>query len=297
MCIGRAVAPSGWRPRSARPCTTCSYGMGRMLTTMLPDILPAGSHAMFVIYMLTLRPCVLWRISMPASMSSLSKLNEQPMRNADQVVAPQIFDARGVVDHHAVAVDAIAREVVGDVAVGRCWYAKKRSPTSETSKMGQGLGLRMREQQEIVGVCSLRQHDEVALRVAWAQAARGIAEASFANDMAHFAWGDVCGNVGNAELFLCHGASSRIFLPLCRGGARHFIRRGRVLYAARGARSKPHVARIASICSCGSFRGRARCFLRLFHRRHGGLARVVRSARCQGISSVSLPRALARTLR
>ena len=56
--------------------------MGRMLTTMLPDILPAGSHAMFVMYMLTLRPCVLWRISMPASMSSLSKLNEQPMRNA-----------------------------------------------------------------------------------------------------------------------------------------------------------------------------------------------------------------------
>ena len=53
-----------------------------MLTTVLPLMEPAGSHARLVRYMDTLRPWVLWRISMPASISSLSKLNEQPMMNA-----------------------------------------------------------------------------------------------------------------------------------------------------------------------------------------------------------------------
>ena len=55
--------------------------MGRIDTTMLPDMLPAGAQGIDVRYIDTLRPIVLWRISMPASMSSLSKEKEQPITN------------------------------------------------------------------------------------------------------------------------------------------------------------------------------------------------------------------------
>ena len=55
--------------------------MGRMDMTMLPDMLPAGTHGTPVRYMGTLQPKVLWRISMPASMSSLSNENEHPITN------------------------------------------------------------------------------------------------------------------------------------------------------------------------------------------------------------------------
>ena len=55
--------------------------MGRIDMTVLPDMDPAGVHATLVRYIDTLRPWVLWRISMPASMSSLSNENEHPMTN------------------------------------------------------------------------------------------------------------------------------------------------------------------------------------------------------------------------
>ena len=69
----------GMAPEICVACTTWLYGMGRMETTILPPMEPAGVQSMLVRYMETLRPMVLWRISIPASMSSLSKLNEQPM--------------------------------------------------------------------------------------------------------------------------------------------------------------------------------------------------------------------------
>ena len=51
-----------------------------MDTTILPEKTPAGTVSMPVIYMGTLHPIVLWRISMPASIISDSKLKEHPMR-------------------------------------------------------------------------------------------------------------------------------------------------------------------------------------------------------------------------
>ena len=60
--------------------TTCSGGTGRMETTILPEKMPAGTVSIPVIYMGTFLPIVLWRISIPASTSSDSKLKEQPMR-------------------------------------------------------------------------------------------------------------------------------------------------------------------------------------------------------------------------
>ena len=52
-----------------------------METTILPENTPAGTVSIPVIYMGTLRPMVLWRISIPASIISDSKLKEHPMRN------------------------------------------------------------------------------------------------------------------------------------------------------------------------------------------------------------------------
>ena len=59
---------------------TWAYGIGRMLTTILPLNTPAGVQGMFVLYIGTLTPSSIWRTGMSASRSADSKEKLHPMR-------------------------------------------------------------------------------------------------------------------------------------------------------------------------------------------------------------------------
>ena len=71
---------AGKRDVTCTARTTCSCGIGRMETTMGPEKAPAGVVGMDVLNMGTLVPHVMWRISMPAFMSAVSKEKLQPSR-------------------------------------------------------------------------------------------------------------------------------------------------------------------------------------------------------------------------
>ena len=144
--------------------------MGRIDITMLPLMEPAGVHGTPVRYMGTLQPMVLWRISMPASMSSDSNENEQPDDERYEVVAPVVLDILHFGHQLAVLVDAVAREVGGDVAVG-CADGSLACAHLGHFQQRARLGVALREQQEVVGLL-LRQHDEVRLRIPGTQPAR-----------------------------------------------------------------------------------------------------------------------------
>ena len=53
--------------------------IGRIDTTSGPLNTPAGTQGMLVRYIGTLEPRVMWRTSMPSSISASSNENEQPM--------------------------------------------------------------------------------------------------------------------------------------------------------------------------------------------------------------------------
>ena len=80
MCRG-APCTLGIAPESWTAFTIRSWGMGRIDMTILPLMEPAGTQSTPVRYIETLRPIVLCRISMPASTSSDSNENEQPITN------------------------------------------------------------------------------------------------------------------------------------------------------------------------------------------------------------------------
>ena len=59
---------------------TSACGIGRMLTTMLPENTPAGAQEMFVLYIGTFTPSSIWRTGTPASSSALSNEKLQPIK-------------------------------------------------------------------------------------------------------------------------------------------------------------------------------------------------------------------------
>ena len=80
MCTG-APWVSGNRDVTWTARTICSRGMGRMLTTIGPENMPAGRVGMLVMYMGTLLLASWWRSGMPESDMAASKEKLQPSRN------------------------------------------------------------------------------------------------------------------------------------------------------------------------------------------------------------------------
>mgnify|MGYP000565080461 CR=1 FL=1 len=107
-------------------------------------------------------------------MPGLDELGLERERAADderyEVVAPVVLDILHFGHQLAVLVDAVAREVGGDVAIGGADGGLARAGLRDLEQRA-GLGVALCEQQEVVGLLA-RQHDEVRLRVAGAQAAR-----------------------------------------------------------------------------------------------------------------------------
>ena len=75
--------------------------IGRMDTTRGPWNGPAGAVAMEVRYIGTVTPQVMWRSSIPSSISASSKENEQPSDKRDEIVAPMAPDIVRLVDEFA----------------------------------------------------------------------------------------------------------------------------------------------------------------------------------------------------
>ncbi len=118
--------------------------MGRILTTIVPLNTPAGWQERFVLYIGTLTPSSIWRTGMSASSRAASNEKLHPDQKADKVV-PLVKIMRYIgrfLGQNAVAVDAVARDVAGNIAARRKLGEKLRAPASATSNSGQALGLR-----------------------------------------------------------------------------------------------------------------------------------------------------------
>ena len=85
----RAVGPREPRSRSASPAPPGSGVSGRIDTTIGPrEPARRTGTAMFVRYIGTFTPCSMCRTGTPAASRAFSNVNEQPITNDDEVVAP-----------------------------------------------------------------------------------------------------------------------------------------------------------------------------------------------------------------
>ena len=142
--------------------------IGRIDTTIGPWNTPAGTHGMLVRYIGTLQLQAMWRTSMPSSSSASSNENEQPMREAHQVVAPDMADVVRFLDQFAVAPDAIAWHVGADIKILAESREMRIDPASDTASTGQGFGLAWANRRK--SCASARQDDQVGLHIAGREA-------------------------------------------------------------------------------------------------------------------------------